>query len=554
MREAVKKLGGDPQQINPMNPAELVIDHSVQVDDYGQATSLATNNRIEFERNGERYAFLRWGQTAFRQFQASCRRTPASFTRSISNSSAASCSTTTAGDKTLAYPDTVVGTDSHTTMINGLGVLGWGVGGIEAEAAMLGQPIPMLIPQVIGFKMTGAMKPGCTATDLVLTVTEMLRKKGVVEKFVEFFGDGLANLPLADRATIANMAPEYGSTCGIFPIDEETLRYLELSGRPRRADRAGRGVCQGAGHVARQRRQAGGLHRRARARPRHGRTQPRGPEAPAGSRAAVEGEERLPGRAQGHGRRAQEEVARRHRLRGDPAGRQEGGDSRRRGHHRRHHELHQHLQSLRAHGRGPARAQCREARPQVQALGEDQPGARFTRRHRLPDQGRVVSAARVHRLQRRRLRLHHLHRQLRPAEAGDFRGHQGGRHRRHLGAVGQSQLRRPRASRDQDELPGVAAARGRVCARRHHGRGSADRSARPRSRRQTRVARQHLAFRQGSRRRGARHDHLRHVPQELRQCVRGRRQLAGHQDSRRARSTRGKRSPPTCATRPTSKA
>src|SRR5689334_9577553 len=231
MREAVQKLGGNPERINPLNPAELVIDHSVQVDDYGRASSLATNNKIEFERNGERYAFLRWGQTAFNNFKVVPPNTGIVHQVNLEYLGRVVFHNDTAG-KNQAYPDTVVGTDSHTTMINGLGVLGWGVGGIEAEAAMLGQPIPMLIPQVIGFKMSGAMKPGCTATDLVLTVTEMLRKKGVVEKFVEYFGDGLANLPLADRATIANMAPEYGSTCGIFPIDEETIRYLELSGRP----------------------------------------------------------------------------------------------------------------------------------------------------------------------------------------------------------------------------------------------------------------------------------------------------------------------------------
>src|SRR6187397_122777 len=231
MREAVKKLGGDPQQINPINPAELVIDHSVQVDTYGSIGALAANNKIEFERNGERYAFLRWGQTAFRNFKVVPPNTGIVHQVNLEYLGRVVFHNDTEGSN-CAYPDTVVGTDSHTTMINGLGVLGWGVGGIEAEAAMLGQPIPMLIPQVIGFKMTGAMKPGCTATDLVRAVTEMLRNKGVVEKFVEYFGDCLANLPMADRATIANMAPEYGSTCGIFPIDEETLRYLELSGRP----------------------------------------------------------------------------------------------------------------------------------------------------------------------------------------------------------------------------------------------------------------------------------------------------------------------------------
>ena len=259
----------------------------MQVDDYGtRRRARGQQQRIEFERNGERYAFLRWGQTAFRNFKVVPPNTGIVHQVNLEYLGRVVFDNDTDG-KNQAYPDTVVGTDSHTTMINGLGVLGWGVGGIEAEAAMLGQPVTMLIPQVIGFKLNGAMQPGCTATDLVLTVTEMLRKKGVVDKFVEFFGDGLANLPLADRATIANMAPEYGSTCGIFPIDEETLRYLELSGRPRRADRAGRGLCQGAGHVARQRREARRLHRRARTRSRHRRAEPRRPEAPAGSRAAV---------------------------------------------------------------------------------------------------------------------------------------------------------------------------------------------------------------------------------------------------------------------------
>ena len=201
-----------------------------------------------------------------------------------------------------AYPDTLVGTDSHTTMINGLGVLGWGVGGIEAEAAMLGQPVTMLIPQVIGFRMTGSLQPGATATDLVLTVTEMLRKKGVVDKFVEFFGDGLANLPLADRATIANMAPEYGSTCGIFPIDDETIRYLELSGRPRERIELVRAYAkaQGMWRVNGAPRRV--LHRRARARSREGRAEPRRSAAPAGSRAAAHGQDRLSGQRHQDGR------------------------------------------------------------------------------------------------------------------------------------------------------------------------------------------------------------------------------------------------------------
>jgi aconitate hydratase len=230
MREAITRLGGDAEKVNPLAPAELVIDHSVQVDEYGTAGSLAANNRIEFERNGERYSFLRWGQSAFHNFKVVPPNT--GIVHQVNLEFLGRVVFAKDGTPTEAYPDTVVGTDSHTTMINGLGVLGWGVGGIEAEAAMLGQPVTMLIPQVIGFKLSGQLQPGATATDLVLTVTEILRKKGVVDKFVEFFGDGLANLPLADRATIGNMSPEFGSTCAIFPVDEETIRYLKLSGRP----------------------------------------------------------------------------------------------------------------------------------------------------------------------------------------------------------------------------------------------------------------------------------------------------------------------------------
>jgi aconitate hydratase len=231
MREAIVKLGGDPQKVNPLAPAELVIDHSVQVDEYGTADSLQHNNEIEFQRNGERYSFLRWGQTAFSNFAVVPPNTGIVHQVNIERLARVIFSGDGTGTKT-AYPDTLVGTDSHTTMVNSLGVLGWGVGGIEAEAAMLGQPVTMLIPQVIGFKLTGSLPAGTTATDLVLTVTEILRKHGVVDKFVEFFGDGLRGLPLADRATIANMSPEFGSTCAIFPIDEETIRYLELTGRP----------------------------------------------------------------------------------------------------------------------------------------------------------------------------------------------------------------------------------------------------------------------------------------------------------------------------------
>jgi aconitate hydratase len=230
MRDAVVKLGGSAEDINPLSPAELVIDHSVQVDNYGAANSLDLNTKIEFQRNQERYSFLKWGQSAFDNFRVVPPNTGIVHQVNLEYLSRVVFDAEKNGVR-HAYPDTVVGTDSHTTMINGLGVLGWGVGGIEAEAAMLGQPITMLIPHVIGFKLTGKLKEGTTATDLVLTVTEMLRQKGVVGKFVEFFGDGLAHMPLADRATLGNMAPEFGSTCGIFPIDGETIRYLKLSGR-----------------------------------------------------------------------------------------------------------------------------------------------------------------------------------------------------------------------------------------------------------------------------------------------------------------------------------
>ncbi len=230
MRDAMRQLGGDPKKINPQAPSELVIDHSIQVDVFGSKDALEKNVEIEFRRNQERYSFLRWGQNAFDNFRVVPPRTGIVHQVNLERLARVVMSTEVNGDNWI-YPDTVFGTDSHTTMINGLGVLGWGVGGIEAEAAMLGQASSMLIPQVVGFKLMGKLAEGITATDLVLTVTQMLRKLGVVGKFVEFYGDGLQNLPLADRATIANMAPEYGATCGIFPVDQEAINYLRLSGR-----------------------------------------------------------------------------------------------------------------------------------------------------------------------------------------------------------------------------------------------------------------------------------------------------------------------------------
>src|SRR5689334_15910527 len=231
MRDAMAEIGGDPEAINPLVDVDLVIDHSVQVDAFGNARAFAVNAEREFERNRERYSFLKWGREAFDNFSVVPPATGICHQVNLEHIAQVVYSRERDGVP-RAYPDTLVGTDSHTTMVNGLGVLGWGVGGIEAEAAMLGQPVSMLLPQVVGFKLSGELPEGATATDLVLTVTEMLRERGVVSKFVEFFGPGLPTLGLADRATLGNMSPEFGSTCAIFPVDAETLRYLDLTGRP----------------------------------------------------------------------------------------------------------------------------------------------------------------------------------------------------------------------------------------------------------------------------------------------------------------------------------
>ncbi len=230
MRDGLKALGGDPEKINPLVPVDLVIDHSVIVDEFGNPSAFKANVDLEYQRNGERYRFLKWGQQAFKNFRVVPPGTGICHQVNLEYLARAVWTKEEDGE-TVAYPDTCVGTDSHTTMVNGLGVLGWGVGGIEAEAAMLGQPVSMLLPEVVGFRLTGKIKEGVTATDLVLTVTQMLRKKGVVGKFVEFFGEGLENMTLADRATIANMGPEYGATCGFFPVDRETLNYMNTTGR-----------------------------------------------------------------------------------------------------------------------------------------------------------------------------------------------------------------------------------------------------------------------------------------------------------------------------------
>ncbi len=285
MRDAMVALGGDPQKINPLNPVDLVIDHSVMVDEFGNPRAFQMNVEREYQRNGERYEFLKWGQGAFANFRVVPPGTGICHQVNLEYLGQTVWTDNDPSGAEVAYPDTLVGTDSHTTMVNGLAILGWGVGGIEAEAAMLGQPISMLIPEVVGFRLSGALKEGVTATDLVLTVTQMLRKKGVVNKFVEFYGSGLDHLPLADRATIGNMAPEYGATCGFFPIDDETLRYLRDLRARRGAGGAGGGLCQGQRLLARRRLRPG-LHRHAGARHGHGRAVAGRAEAAAGPGAA----------------------------------------------------------------------------------------------------------------------------------------------------------------------------------------------------------------------------------------------------------------------------
>ncbi len=420
MRDAMKAMKGDPEKINPLTPVDLVIDHSVTVDFFTGKDAFKKNVAMEYERNGERYSFLRWGQQGFDRFRVVppgtgiCHQVNLEYLAQTVWSDKVK-----EGKKTVeyAYPDTLVGTDSHTTMINGLSVLGWGVGGIEAEAAMLGQPISMLIPEVIGMRFSGKLRAGVTATDLVLTVTQMLRKKGVVGKFVEFYGEGLAAMPLEDRATIGNMAPEYGATCGFFPIDAETLRYHEGDGPQHRASCARREIRKGARPLPHGEERGAGVHRHAPARPFNGRAQPCRPAPAAGSRRALQcrcGVRQGAGRRLQEGRRSQETRAdRRHAAHAQS----------RRCRARGHHLVHQHLQPLCHAGRRTSRAQRDQARLAGEALGEDLARAGQPGRRRLSRAFRSRQAARAARLQHRRLWLHHLHRQFRTA-AGECR--QGG--------------------------------------------------------------------------------------------------------------------------------
>ena len=435
MRAAMADLGGDPQKINPLIPVELVIDHSVQVDDFATRFSIERNSELEFSRNRERYAFLRWGQGAFANFKAVppntgiCHQVNLEFLARVVEERDGQ-----------AFPDTVVGTDSHTTMVNGLGVLGWGVGGIEAEAAMLGEAISMLVPQVVGFRLHGALPEGATATDLVLTVTQILRQTGVVGKFVEYFGHGLAGLPLADRATIGNMSPEYGATCGFFPVDDETLRYLRLTGRSDDQVALVEAYCR-----------ENGLWHDPDEQPTYSQVVeldlstvepsiagPRRPQDRIPLREArnafsaalpsfgVDGGQR-PRRRGGRGIDGRE---RRARADGDRGANGRSADDRRRDRRdrprrrrdRRDHVLHEHVQPGRDDRRRPAREEGRRARPHAQAVGEDEPRARLEGRHRVLREGRPDAVSRGARLQHRRLRLHDVHRQLGAAARGGLAG------------------------------------------------------------------------------------------------------------------------------------
>ncbi len=443
MRDAMADLQSDPARINPVVPCDLVIDHSVQVDHYGTADAFRLNVALEFERNVERYQLLKFAQRAFRDFRVVPPGTGIVHQVNLEYLSPCVQLRPENGELT-AFPDTLVGTDSHTTMINGLGVLGWGVGGIEAEAVMLGQPYFMLMPQVVGMRLVGKLAPGCTATDLVLTVTERLRERGVVDKFVEFYGPGLHHLPVADRATIANMSPEYGATCGFFPVDRETLTYLERTGRDRDQIALVEAYCRAqqlwhepdapapvfSDHleldlgtvvpsVAGPKRPQDLVPltdlRRSFAFALPGLMQPTVPaerrEAGAGGDRTLEQRGR---RGAGHRPPSGDAVFVRNRRRGPRAARWLGGD-------RRDHLVHQHVQSLGDDRRGAAGAECGRQGPSRPPLGQDVAGPRVARGHRLPRSRRTLGRPERAGFPDRRIWLHHLHRQQRTA-AGAGRG------------------------------------------------------------------------------------------------------------------------------------
>ena len=469
MRAAMQRLGGDPKKINPLVPVDLVIDHSVQVDYFNSADALELNIDMEFARNRERYEFLRWGQKAFNNFRVVPPGTGIVHQVNLEYlAKVVFLGKDHAGP--VAFPDSLVGTDSHTTMIDGLGVVGWGVGGIEAEGVMLGQPIYMLLPEVVGMELTGKLSPGATATDLVLTVTEILRKEKVVGKFVEFFGPGVSTMSLADRATIGNMAPEYGATMGFFPVDDQTLRYLRQTGRTKHEVELVERYTKEQGLFRTDAAPDAEVHQDRAARSVDGRAEPGRAEAAAGPRAALEHEAGLAqaltevygkqcpngspeGRWEGEGGHKIEPKAAAHADAGRPAGRsrlrrradrmerQAVPTQARRRRDRRHHQLHQHEQPQRDGRRRPVGEEGRRKGPHRAAAREDEPRARLARRDRLLRQGRPRQVPRKRRLLHGRLRLHDLHRQQRPAARADLAGGQEerpGRRRRALAAIATS--------------------------------------------------------------------------------------------------------------------
>ena len=549
MRDAMEDLGGDATKINPLVPVELVIDHSIQVDVFAERLAFQRNAEFEFERNKERYAFLRWGQTAFDNFKVVppntgiCHQVNLEYLGRVVESRDGQ-----------AFPDTLVGTDSHTTMINGLGVLGWGVGGIEAEAAMLGQPVSMLVPQVVGFRLTGALPEGSTATDLVLTVTQMLRERGVVGKFVEFYGEGLPNLPLADRATIGNMSPEMGATCAIFPVDAETLRYLEFSGRPPERIELVEAYCREQGLFHDEDSEEAtysdtleldlGDVEPSLAGPK--RPQDRvalsdaasdfraeleeytGHETPTGYDEAVDESFPSSDPPTNNGGGESPKVGHSHPQRGHRGGRARGGLRARLGRDRGDHELHQHLEPVGDDRRRAAREEGGRGRARAHAMGEDVARAGLEGRDRVPRARRPDRAAVEAGLRPGRLRLHDLHRELGPAARGRLAGDRGARPRGGERAVGQPQLRGPHPPRGEDELPRLAAAVRGLRAGRPDGSRHRERAAPER-----RLPARHLADAAGGQRGDRERHRVGHVPALVRRrAVRGRRQLEGARDPR----------------------
>ena len=539
MRAAMADLGGDPQKINPLIPVELVIDHSVQVDDFATRFSIARNSELEFSRNRERYAFLRWGQGAFANFKAVppntgiCHQVNLEFLARVVEERDGQ-----------AFPDTVVGTDSHTTMVNGLGVLGWGVGGIEAEAAMLGEAISMLVPQVVGFRLHGTLPEGATATDLVLTVTQILRQTGVVGKFVEYFGHGLAGLPLADRATIGNMSPEYGATCGFFPVDDETLRYLRLTGRSEEKIALVEAYCR-----------ENGLWHDPDEQPTYSQVvdldlssvEPSlaGPRRPQDRVPLHDARNAfltaLPSFGVDRDNGAIDEAVEESMDASDPPAvtattrrtavelridGEDGRDRPRRRRHRRDHVLHEHVEPGRDDRRRTAREEGGRARPHAQAVGEVEPRTGLEGRDRVLREGRPDAVPGGARLPHGRLRLHDLHRELGPASGRGLAGDRRGRPRR---------LRGPLRTTATSRRGSIPRSRPTTSPRRRSSSPTRSRAgwtstSRPSRSATTATARLCTLPTSGPHRprcrRRSRRDRPRHVPRDLRRRLRGRRGVA----------------------------